>query len=376
MFYSFIRRVLSGCVPSVFMLSGAMAATPGLAEFPVSVAQMQALGVTVMVLKKPGPITGAAYPAQVVVPASGNQIVSAPLAGRVEALLVEEQESVKAGQPLLRLSSPDYSDLQLKLLEAASKARLTGQSVAREQQLFSEGIIPERRLQEAKAANQEAVARLRFAEASLRLAGLDPAAIRKVVDGGNLQDALTVRARTAGVVVGLDVKAGQRVQGSDTLLRLVNTQQLWLDVQVPADRLQRALLNKMAPGAIGVVGRDATATAMSMGVVVSDNQTVTLRARVVTGAYVLRPGEMVQVTVPFVANAGGWALPLTSIARQDDKAYVFVRTDKGFVAQPVTVISSAGPSVQVSGDFRADQQVATSSVIALKAAWLGKSGSN
>ena len=110
MFYSFIRRVLSGCVPSVFMLSGAMAATPGLAEFPVSVAQMQALGVTVMVLKKPGPITGAAYPAQVVVPASGNQIVSAPLAGRVEALLVEEQESVKAGQPLLRLSSPDYSD--------------------------------------------------------------------------------------------------------------------------------------------------------------------------------------------------------------------------------------------------------------------------
>ena len=376
MFYSFIRRVLSGCVPSVFMLSGAMAATPGLAEFPVSVAQMQALGVTVMVLKKPGPITGAAYPAQVVVPASGNQIVSAPLAGRVEALLVEEQESVKAGQPLLRLSSPDYSDLQLKLLEAASKARLTGQSVAREQQLFSEGIIPERRLQEAKAANQEAVARLRFAEASLRLAGLDPAAIRKVVDGGNLQDALTVRARTAGVVVGLDVKAGQRVQGSDTLLRLVNTQQLWLDVQVPADRLQRALLNKMAPGAIGVVGRDATATAMSMGVVVSDNQTVTLRARVVTGAYVLRPGEMVQVKVPFVANAAGWALPLTSIARQDDKAYVFVRTDKGFVAQPVTVISSAGPSVQVSGDFRAGQQVATSSVIALKAAWLGKSGSN
>ena len=185
-------------------------------------------------------------------PASGNQVVSAPLAGRVEELLVEKQQSVKAGQPLLRLSSPDYSDLQLKLLEAASKARLTGQGAAREQQLFSERIIPERRLQEARAANQEAVARLRFAEASLRLAGLDPAAIRKVGEGGNLQDALIVRARSAGVVVGLDVKAGQRVQGSDNLFRLVSTQQLWLDVQVPADRLQRALLTKMAPGAIGV----------------------------------------------------------------------------------------------------------------------------
>ena len=376
MLYSLARRILSGCVPGVFMLSGAMAATPGLVEFPVSAAQMQALGVKVMVLEKPGPISGAAYPAQVVVPASGNQIVSAPLAGRVEEVLVEEQQSVTAGQPLLRLSSPDYSDLQLKLLEAASKARLTGQSAAREQQLFSEGIIPERRLQEARAANQEAAARLRFAEASLRLAGLDPAAIRKVGEGGNLQDALIVRARSAGAVVGLDVKAGQRVQGADTLLRLVSTQQLWLDVQVPADRLQRALLTKMAPGTIGVVGRDVTATAMSLGAVVSDSQTVTLRARVVTGADSLRPGERVQVSVPFAVNSAGWALPLPAIARQDDKAYVFVRTDKGFVAQPVTVISSAGQSVQVTGDFRAGQQVATSSVIALKAAWLGKSGSN
>lgn len=376
MSYSLARRVVLGCVPGIFIAAGAMAATPSLTEFPVSAAQMQALGVNVMVLEKPGPISGVAYPAHVVVPSSGNQVVSAPLAGRVEELLVEEQQTVKAGQPLLRLSSPDYSDLQLKLLEAASKARLTGQSAAREQQLFSEGIIPERRVQEARAANHEAVARLRFAEASLRLAGLDPAAIRKVAEGSTMQDVLIVRARSAGTVVGLDVKAGQRVQGSDALLRLVSTQQLWLDVQVPADRLQRTLLAKIAPGAISVVGREATATPMSMGAVVSDNQTVTLRARVVTGADSLRPGEMVQVKVPFVANAAGWALPLPSVARQDDKAYVFVRTDKGFVAQPITVISSAGQSVQVTGDFRAGQQVATSSVIALKAAWLGKSGSN
>ena len=49
---------------------------------------------------------------------------------------------------------------------------------------------------------------------------------------------------------------------------------------------------------------------------------------------------------------------------------------EGFVAQLVNVISSAGQSVQVTGNLRAGQQVATGSVIALKAAWLGKSGSN
>lgn len=375
MSYLLARRAALGCAYSFLMVASAVAATPSTAEFPVSAAQMQALGITLAPLEKPSAISGMAYPARVVVPPSGNQVISAPFGGRVEVLLVDEQQPVKAGQPLLRLSSPEYGDLQLKLLEAASKARLTGQTAARERQLFSEGIIPERRVQEANAANQEAAARLRFAEASLRLAGVDPAAIRKMGDAGNLQDGLVVRARSAGTVVGLDVKAGQRVQGSDSLLRLVNTSQLWLDIQIPSDRQQQALSSKAA-GSITVVGREASATPMSVGATVSDNQTVTLRARVVGGGELLRPGEVVQVKVPFAENAAGWALPLPAIARQDDKAYVFVRTEKGFVAQPVNVISSAGQSVQITGNLRAGQQVATGSVIALKAAWLGKSGSN
>ena len=375
MSYLLARRAVLGCVSSFLMVASAVAATPSNAEFPVSAAQMQALGITLAPLEKPSAINGMAYPARVVVPPSGNQVISAPFGGRVEELLVDEQQPVKAGQPLLRLSSPEYGDLQLKLLEAASKARLTGQTAARERQLFSEGIIPERRVQEANAANQEAAARLRFAEASLRLAGVDPAAIRKMGDAGNLQDGLVVRAKSAGTVVGLDVKAGQRVQGSDSLLRLVNTAQLWLEVQIPSDRQQQALSSKTA-GSITVVGREASATPMSVGATVSDNQTVTLRARVVGGGELLRPGEVVQVKVPFAENTAGWALPLPASARQDDKAYVFVRTEKGFVAQLVNVISSAGQSVQVTGNLRAGQQVATGSVIALKAAWLGKSGSN
>lgn len=371
---SLARRAVFGCA-QIFVFGAAFAAAPPAAEFPVSAAQMQSLGVTVLALEKPAEIVGMAYPARVVVPASGNQVVSAPLAGRIEELFVDEQQKVKPGQPLLRLSSTEYSDLQLRLLESASKARLTGQTAARERQLFAEGIIPERRVQEANAANQEAVARLRFAEASLRLAGLDPSAIRKVGEGGNLQDGLVVRARSAGTVVGLDVKAGQRVQGSDALVRLVSTQQLWLDVQMPTDR-QAHTLSNVATGSIKVVGREATATPMSVGAVVSDNQTTTLRARVVTGAESLRPGEVVQVQVPFTANAAGWAVPLSAVARQDGKAYVFVRTETGFVARPVTITSSAGQSVQVTGDLKPGQQVATTSVIALKAAWLGKSGSN
>ena len=358
------------CLSLSAWLAPAMAAEPN-AEFAVSSAQMKTLGVTLLKLEQPGAIAGMAYAAKVMLPPGQEQVVSAPVAGVVDQLLVSEQQAVKAGQPLLRLNSPQFGEMQLKLLEAASRARLSQKTLQREKALLAEGIIPERRVQEAEAAAQDDAARQRQAEAALRLVGIDAAAIQRIAAGGALQDGVVVRARVAGVVLGIDIKPGQRVQEADALLRLASLQTLWLDIAMPADR-QPATLPKMA--AIQIVGRDAVAMPLSVGAIVSDSQTVTLRARVTRGAERLRPGEVVQAQVPFAANAAGWALPLTAVARQDDQAFVFVRTDKGFVARPVSVVSSAGASVQVTGELKPGQEVATASVIALKAAWQGKTG--
>lgn len=355
------------------LLAPALAAEPN-AEFAVSAAQMKTLGVTLLKLEQPAAIAGMAFAAKVTLPPGQEQLVSAPVAGVVDQLLVGEQQAVKAGQALLRLNSPQFGEMQLKLIEAASRARLAQKTLQREKALLGEGIIPERRVQEAEAAAQADAARQRQAEAALRLAGVEAAAIQRIAAGGTLQDGVVVRARAAGVVLSIDIKPGQRVQEADALLRLASLQTLWLDIAMPADRQPATLLRSNGAAAIEIVGRDALAMPLSVGAIVSDSQTVTLRARVTRGADRLRPGEVVQARVPFAANAAGWALPLQAVARQDDQAYVFVRTDKGFIARPVNVVSSAGASVQVTGDLKPGQAVATASVIALKAAWQGKSG--
>jgi hypothetical protein len=154
---------------------------------------------------------------------------------------------------------------------------------------------------------------------------------------------------------------------------VADTKQLWLDIQVPADRQGQAVVRDSV---IEVVGRPVKASPVSVGATVSDGQTVALRAKVTQGGETLRPGETLQANVPFAAHASGWSLPLQAVAREGDQAYVFVRTDKGFVAKPVNVVASAAQSVQVTGDLKAGQQVAISSVIALKAAWQGKGGSD
>ena len=391
---TFLPRRALGRTHYALVLSALLAITVSARaadEFAVTQAQMQGLGVTLQRLENPVDIQGQAYPARVVLPPSQEQMISAPLGGLVDRVLVGENDSVKSGQALLRLISPELGELQLKLLETSSKSRLSQKTAQRERMLFADGIIPERRVQEAESAAEDDRARLQQAQAALRLAGMDAASVTKIEMGGALQDGLTVHAKTAGTVMALDVKVGQRVARADALMRLADTRQLWLDNQLPADRRAQVAVKG---GQIRVVGRDATATPMSLGSMVSDSQTVTLRAQVTQGATLLRPGEYVQALVPFAAMASagsgmgssagssagskieGWSVPVAAVVRQDNKAYVFVRTAKGFSAQAVTVTHSAGASVQVQGPLKVGQDIAITSVIALKAAWLGKSGSN
>lgn len=347
-------------------------------DFAVTGAQIQALGVTLQRLERPADIEGQVYPARVVLPPAREQVVSAPLAGLVDKVLVGENDVVTIGQPLLRLISPELGELQFALIEAASRSRLSQKTLQRERALFAEGIIPERRVQEAEGAAEADGARRQHTEAALRLAGLDANSVRRIVAGGALQNGVTVFAQAPGTVMSLSARTGQRVAQADALMHLADTRELWLDVQIPADRRNQV---QTRGGQIAVVGRDAVATPTSVGAMVSDTQTVVLRARVTRGAADLRAGEYVQVKVPFagtdaVAGSRGWAVPARSIVRQGDRAYLFVRTDKGFVARPVTVSNSAGTSAQVQGDLKPGQEIAVTSVIALKAAWLGKSGSS
>ena len=336
-------------------------------EFAVTAAQMQALGVSLRRLEAPSAAVGAPAPARVTLPPELDVLVSAPVDGVVTALLVSPQDAVKPGQPLLRLASPAFGEMQLRLMEAATRLQLARQTLERERRLFDEGIVPERRVQEAQAAQRNAEAAQRQAEAALRLAGAGDALLSRVASGGRLDAGLTVLARTAGWVTALDVRPGQRVREADALLRLANPRELGLDVQVP-------LGTAVSPGqALTVLGRDVAAVAVAVGPLVGEGQTQTLRARVTRGAALLRPGEIVQVRVP--ASPGtGWSLPLPAVSHHEGKAFVFVRSPSGFVATPVRVAGGSGSVVQVEGELKAGQQVAVQAVAALKSAWLGLGG--
>lgn len=337
------------------------------AKFAVSDQQMQALGIQVAPLRAEAAPVIVSLPAQVIVPPNREQIISAPVAGLAAQLFVQQNQAVKSGAPLLRIVSPELGQLQLQVMQSSTRASLASQAAQRERALFDEGIIPQRRVQEAQAALKESEAALYQAKAALRLSGFSEAAIRRLATSGKPEDSLTLRAAQAGVVTDVDVKLGQRVEASTALMRLAQTDVLWLDVQAPA-----ADAASWKPGTkVKLQGRDSAARIVSAGSSVSaSSQTVVLRAVVETGATNLRAGELVTVELPSSVTSDGWDVPLSAVAHDDKQAYVFVRSANNFEARPVKVTASAGQRVRIQGALKAGETIATSGIVALKGAWL------
>ena len=344
----------------------ARAAEPPI-TFAVSAAQTQALDIKTETLERSGDAITRRFPAQVVVPANAEHVTSSPLPGLVTDILVELHQRVDAGTPVARIVSQELGVLQLQLLQAATRATLASQSAEREQQLFTEGIIALRRLQEAQAGLAQAKAALHQTKAALRLGGMSAAAIAQVATSGMPQDSITLSAAKAGVVTEILVGPGQRVDQTTALLHVADTRVLWLAIQVAA-----ADLANWPPGStLTVAGRAVTGHVRSSSPTVSaGSQMAILRAEIDGASDKLRPGEMVAVELPTSGGIDSWNLPLSAVAHDGDQAYVFVRSAAGFEGRPVTVIDSAGVRVRVQGALTAGDRVAVSGVVALKGAWL------
>lgn len=364
----------ASAVAVIWIVAPAALAAERPAKFAVPDTQIQALGIQTAPLQSLTGALKATFPAQVVVPATADQVVSSPVAGLVVQLLVRENQPVRPGTPLVRIASPELGQLQLQLLQTTSRARLARQAAQREQQLFDEGIIAQRRVQESQAALMEADAALNQARAALRLSGMTAAAITGIAATGKAQDGVTLTAMQSGIVTEIGVKPGQRIDAATALLHVARLDSLWLEIQLPVSE------SKSWPAGtqVNVQNRNVTARIQSVSPMVSPgSQTVLLRA-IINGksgaANGLRPGEFVTVELPVAATQGEQDVPLSAVAHDGNQAYVFVRTADGFEARPVKVMASAAQRMRVQAAFKADEQIAVSGIVALKGAWLDGKG--
>jgi len=246
--------------------------------------------------------------------------------GPVSRILVVPGQHVKAGEPMLDVSSPDYSQLLDAYLKAADASRLAEKNYSRAQDLYQHHAIAERDLEQAESDRTQAQADLNAAEQGMKILGIkNPQDLAKAPSSA----LIPVLAPISGEVVERLVQPGQVVQAGQTqAFTITDLSTVWVLANV-----YQTDLAYVRDGDNVVVETDAYPGKfhgrISYVSPALDPNTRTLQARILVD----NPGEKLKkdmyctVTVTAGVLSNVVAVPNSSVLRDDNnQPFVYVAT--------------------------------------------------
>lgn len=246
--------------------------------------------------------------------------------GPVSQVLVFPGQHVRAGQPMLEVSSPDYSQLRASYLKARDSYNLADKNYQRAQDLFAHHAIAEADVLQAESTRTQAQADMNAAEQGLHILG--------ITNLDSLASApptaqIPVRAPISGEVVDRLCSPGQLIQaGATQCFTISDMSTVWVLVNVYQNQL-----SYIHNGDTVSVQTDAYPTIfhgkISYLAPAVDPNTRTLQARIVTE----NPGEKLknQMYVTAIVVAGtipkAITVPVASVLRNtENQPFVYVQT--------------------------------------------------
>ncbi|MGH9541659.1 MAG: efflux RND transporter periplasmic adaptor subunit [Terriglobales bacterium] len=279
--------------------------------------------------------------------------------GPISRILVEPGEHVRAGQPMLYVSSPDYSTDRAAYLKARDAYVLADQNFKRSQDLYEHQAIAQAQLQQAESARNQASADLQNAEQALRILGVaDPTAV-----AARPSAEIPVLAPISGMVVDRQATPGQVVQaGSTQLFTISDLRTVWVLVNVYERDLAYVHVGDPVVVHSDAYSRDFQGRISYVGAAL-DPATRTLSARIVAR----NPGELLknQMYVTAVVRAGfernALAVPDAAVLRDAvNQPFVYVAAPgqaDAFARRLVELGESEGGKTQILHGLRAGERV-------------------
>jgi cobalt-zinc-cadmium efflux system membrane fusion protein len=307
-------------------------------------------------------------PAKVVIPSEHEYIVNASQSGLISRLHASVGDRVKKGSLLAQINSPDLLALQGRYLKTISALNLATVNYQRDKKLLKDGVIAARREQETLSLYNAAILDVNEAQQLLEIAGMSGNDIKQLKNTHQLNSALNVHAPISGVVIERMVVAGTRVDMLAPLYRIADLNELWLEINIPQERLSDINVGNQ----VWIENTQVSAKISLLGQSVNpENQTIMARAILQGDHTGIRPGQRVNIQIIQPSDNDTFKVPNTAIAQNEGKSFVFIRTPKGFNVSTITVVGKQDNYSTITGDFTGNEDIAVKGAVALKANWLG-----
>ncbi len=281
------------------------------------------------------------------------------IGGPVSRILVTPGEHVRAGQPLLYVTSPDFSQMRTAYLKARDAFQLADKFFKRAQDLYMHGAIALADLEQAESTKVQAQADLDASEQSMRIVGItNPEDLISKPPAAEV----ALLSPAAGEIVERLCAPGQLLQsGMTQCFTLSDVSRVWVLVNVYQNDIadvhvgdEVTIANETYPG---VVRGKIAYIAPSL-----DPATRTLQARIDAA----NPGERLKKDMYVTAEVRAGVIPNalvvpdSSVLRDaQNMPYVYLQTgDRQFARRAVTIGDSEGGRTRVLTGLRAGDKIA------------------
>lgn len=309
----------------------------------------------------------------VVEPNAYKQVVVTPLvSGRVTRVLVELGQSVRRGQAIAEVFSPELSEAETRFVSARAELDAHERELQRTEKLVDIGAASRQELDRLHAEHTAKLTALESARSRLELLGLSGAAIGDLGPGKNIGATTTIAAPIAGVVTERAANQGLNVDPATKMFTVVDLSTIWVVADVYEKDFARA-----GVGAAATITTKAFPDAVLHGRVSyvdpqvnSETRTAKLRIEVSNPREQLRLGMFADVAIEASGPSSGVRVPRTAVQNVAGRTVVYL-ADAGqagrFIEREVHLGDASGTDVDVVSGVKPGDTVVSEGSFSLRA---------
>lgn len=298
----------------------------------------------------------------------GEWAIKTPLSGILQRVFVQHGDSVKIGDPLVTVRSPDMVILQRDYLKARAEMNLQSSVFDRDKKLRDAGAVSERRWQETRFKHDTARAEYAGLRGQLILAGVSKAGLKQLAASMEIGSDVILRSPANAVVLARPAMLGDQLNGSELLVKLGETEKLVLE-----GNLSKTTAAQLRVG--GQIAMQGSSTRAELDFISSvidpKTQTVHVRAHPLNTA-TLQPGQL--TTWDVLSSGLLITVPSSAVVKLDGEDIVYLSVPKGFEVRKVQVKSTGGGRWIVLSGLDTRDQTAVVGTAVLKAMSMGIGG--
>ena len=288
--------------------------------------------------------------------------------GPITRILVDTGAKVKAGDPLLYVSSPDVVNAMSAYRKARNREVFNKRIVDRERDLLVRGAVAVKDVESAEADYNDALTDVQNSLQPLKIFGISAQEIDQAEkQGSTISTELAVRAPIAGVVVQKLVSPGMLIQaGATVCFMLSDVTSVWVQGHIFDRDLPLVRVGDPVAQSNPASDRTFRGTVKYVGSFVDPN-TRTTPVRIVTQNPdgLLKKDMFVEAVISTSTRSNILAVPVAAVLRDDkNEPIVYVQSEPGkFAQRSVTIgMQQDGMIAIVSGLQKGEQVLADGSL--------------